>query len=166
MSEKQVKYDVDGYDVVTDALLSLMNQYPALNVNDYFAFSTLGEESGKAMFPISGAVIESEKEDITGHVMQVCLYPLYIVYRQAGLSEENKIKTKEFLDNLGKWLEKKKVSINDTEYQLTEYPTLKGDRKFLSISRQTPSYLDNTNENMAEDWVIHISARYQFEYDK
>lgn len=165
MAEKQVVYDVDGYDVITDALLALINQYPALDGSE-IKFSTLGNESGKAMFPISGAVVESEKENIIGHVTQVCLYPFYIIYRESGLSEQNRAKVKEWLDNLGKWLEKKEISISDKKYQLTEYPTLTGERKILSISRQTPSYLNEATENMTEDWAISISARYQYEYDK
>ena len=119
MAEKQITYDVDGYDVITDALLTLINQYPALD-GDAIKFSTLGNDSGKAMFPISGAVVESEKENIIGHVTQVCLYPFYIIYRESGLTEENRAKAKEWLDNLGKWLEKREISINDKKYQLTE----------------------------------------------
>ena len=165
MAEKQITYDVDGYDVVTDALLTLINQYPALD-GDVVKFSTLSKESGKSMFPISGAVIESEKENIIGHITQVCQYPFYIICRESGLSEQNRAKVKEQLDNLGKWLEKKEISIEDKKYQLKEYPTLTGERKFLSISRQTPSYLDNVTESMTEDWAISISARYQYEYDK
>ena len=165
MAEKQVVYDIDGYDVITDALLNLINQYPALDGSE-IKFSTLGSESGKAMFPISGAVVESEKENIIGHVTKVCLYPFYIIYRESGLSEQNRAKVKEWLDNIGKWLEKSEITVKDKKYQLTEYPTLTGERKFLGISRQTPSYLNEATENMTEDWAISISARYQYEYDK
>ena len=61
MAEKVVKYDIDGYDAVTSALRELVNKYPALSEGDEIAFASLGEDSGKAMFPISGAVIETEK---------------------------------------------------------------------------------------------------------
>lgn len=165
MAEKQVVYDIDGYDVITDALLTLLNQYPALEGNE-IKFSTLGDTSGVSIFPISGAVVESEKENIIGHVTQICQYPFYIIYRESGLSEQNKANTKEWLDNLGKWLEKKEVCVNGEKYQLTEYPMLTGERKFLKISRQTPSYLHDATESMAEDWAIHISAQYQYEYDE
>ena len=43
--QKQVKYDVDGYDAVTSALMELLNQYPSLSVGDEIGFSTLGEDS-------------------------------------------------------------------------------------------------------------------------
>lgn len=167
MSEqKTVKYDIDGYEAVTAALRELINQYPALSEGDEISFSTLGEDSGKAMFPVSGAVIETERRSVTGKVTEVCLYPFYVIYRAAGLTENNKARIKEWLDSLGKWLEQKKVLINGTEYLLEEYPPLTDGRKFLSISRQTPAYLDTVNENQSENWAIYISARYQYEYHK
>ena len=165
MAEKQITYDVDGYDVITDALLTLINQYPALE-DDVVKFSTLSNDSGKAMFPVSGAVVESEEKNIVGEVTQVCLYPFYIIYRESGLSEQNRAKVKEWLDNLGKWLEKREITINGKKHQLEEYPILTGDRKFLGISRQTPSYLNEAIESMTEDWAISISARYQYEYEE
>ena len=164
--QKTVKYDIDGYEAVTVALRELINQYPALSEGDEIAFSMLGEDSGKAMFPVSGAVIETERRSVTGKVTEVCLYPFYVIYRAAGLSENNKARIKEWLDSLGKWLEQKKVPINGTEYLLDEYPPLTDGRKFLSISRQTPAYLDTVNENQSENWAIYISARYQYDYRK
>ena len=71
--KKPVKYDIDGFDVVTTALQELVNQFPDLREGEEIEFSTLNDASGKAMFPVSGAVIESEKESITGHVTQVCI---------------------------------------------------------------------------------------------
>jgi len=163
--EKQVKYDVDGYDVITTALRTLINQYPGLDAEEEISFSMLDEDFGKAMFPQSGAVIETEKTNIVGHVTQTCLYPFYIVCRVAGLSEDKKAEKKEWLDGLGRWLERQKIMLNGTEHRLEEYPPLTGDRKFLTISRQSPAYLDGINENKSEDWAILISARYKNEYD-
>lgn len=163
--QKQVKYDVDGYDAVTSALRELLNQYPALD-DEEITFSVLEETSGIGMFPVSGAVVETEKRSVTGKVTEVCLYPFYIIYRASGLNENRKARVKEWLDTLGKWLEQKKVLIDGEEYTLSELPPLTDGRKFLSISRQTPAYLDNTNEDKTEDWAIYISARYQYEYRK
>ena len=164
--QKQVKYDIDGYEAVTSALRELLNQYPGLSEGDEIAFATLGEESGKAMFPINGAVVETEKTTITGKVTRVCLYPFYVIYRASGLNENRKAKVKEWLDTLGKWLEQQTVIIDGEEYRLEEYPPLTGGRKFLSVERQTPSYLDAVNENQSENWAIYISARYEYEYRK
>lgn len=165
MSENatQVKYDLDGYEVITTALRELINQYPGLATGDEIAFSTLEAESGKSMFPINGAIIETERKDILGGTTQVCLYPFFVIYRASGLSETRKAAVKEWLDNLGRWLEKQAITINGLQYQLSQYPALSGKRRFLTISRQTPAYLDNTNEQV-EDWAIYISARYQNEF--
>jgi hypothetical protein len=43
-SKKIVKYHVDGYDIVTNALKDLLNQYPGLETGEVFKFSTLKEE--------------------------------------------------------------------------------------------------------------------------
>lgn len=164
--EKEVRYDLNGILVITDALISLLNEYPGLTDMDEITFADLDEDGGITIVPISGAVIETEKTDITDHVTQVCLYPFYVIYREKDLSERRKIKTKEWLDNLGMWLERQIVTINNTEYQLEEYPDLTGDRKFLSIERQSPAYLDKNEEDATEDWVIYISARYQNEFNR
>ena len=65
MANQKVKYDIEGYNAVTSALMELLNQYPALKDGDEITFSVLSEDSGKAMFPVSGAVIETEKKNIS-----------------------------------------------------------------------------------------------------
>ena len=152
--KKPVKYDIDGFDVITTALQELVNQFPELREGDEIAFSTLDDASGKAMFPVSGAVIESEKESITGHVTQVCLYPFCVICRASGTKPKRKADIKEWLDNLGKWLEKQTITIKNNTYKLEEYPILTGNRKFLTIDRQTPAYLDSTNDKGESKWQL------------
>lgn len=164
--KKEVRYDIDGFDIVTDALLYVINNYPGIPPDEEVAFSTLDENSGISMFPVSGAIIETEKEDITGHVVQVCLYPFYVIYRAGGLSEARKAAVKEWLENLGKYLELQEITADGHTWKLDGYPALTGDRKFLTIVRQTPGYLDSTNENMSENWAINIAARYQNEFNR
>lgn len=164
--QKQVKYDIDGYEAVTSALRELLSQYPGLEKGEEITFSVLEETSGIGMFPIEGAFVETERKSITGKVTEICLYPFYIIYRASGLNENNKARVKEWLDTLGKWLEQKKVVIDEKEYQLEELPPLTDGREFLSINRQTPAYLENTSEDKTEDWAVYISARYQYVYRK
>ena len=92
--EKEIRYDLNGIPVITDALISLLNKYPGLTDMDEITFADLDEDGGITIVPISGAVIETEKTDITDHVTQVCLYPFYVIYREKDLSERRKIKTK------------------------------------------------------------------------
>ena len=159
-SEK-VRYDVDGYDIITESIKDLLNSYPGLLPGENITFSTLGEDSGVSFYPVSGAVIATETEDITGRVDQLCSYPFYIVYRTSAGSQNSKIEIKEFLDNIGKWLEKQPVKINDATYTLESYPEITDGRIIESVARQTPSYLDTTNENEVQDWVISMDLQYR-----
>lgn len=161
--QKEIKYDLDGYDIITNALMTLLNQYPDLG-SDEIRFSTFATESGIAMFPSMGAIVERERRSITGYVYQSCNYPFNIVYKVAGVSERNKIKVKDFLDKLGRWLEKQPITIGTQEYKLEAYPTLTDNREITSISRTTPAYLESVEENKTENWVISMILRYKNEY--
>ena len=162
---KTVNYDISSQEVVTTAIMEMLNDYPGLNGAEV-AFSTLGESNGIAMYPISSAVIQSETINIIGGVTQICLYPFHVVYRASGLSESRKASVKEWLDNLGRWLEKEEITINGINYKLSQYPELTGDRKIEKISRQTPGYLDTINENQSENWVIYITLQYINKYEQ
>lgn len=164
--EKQVRYDIDGYDAITNAILELINQYPALEDNEIIEFALIDESSGIAMYPSPEAVIEIEKQFVTGRVLQKCFYSMHIVYRTAAVSEKSRIRVKEWLDNMGKWLSGEPVTINGETYRLKEYPPLTGGRKIISFDRdlQTQAHIDNTLENKGDDWVIKIVARYENEF--
>lgn len=161
--KKEIKYDIDGYDIITNALMTLLNQYPDLG-SDKIRFSTFATESGIAMFPSIGAVVETERRSVTGKVYQNCNYPFNIVYKVAGVSESNKIQVKDFLDKLGKWLEMQPVTIGTQEYKLEAYPALTDNREITSISRTTPAYLESIEESKVENWVISMILRYKNEY--
>lgn len=161
----EVKYDADGYEELTEALQTLIDQYPGLSVGEKFGFSML-KNNGKSIFPTTGAIIQQEVESITGHVVQTCMYPFVVVYRVAGLSESKKATVKEWLDNLGRWLEKQTVVLKKGTYKLPEYPTLSGTREIRNIFRQSPAYLSTINEDKTEDWVINMAIQYRNEFDK
>ena len=167
--DQQVQYDVVGYDLLTPAIWDLLNSYPGLDEGESFSFSTLNGEYGKAIFPTTGAVVQYERESITGHVEQMCLYPFTVVFRVSGQTQNRKANAKEWLDTLGRWLEMQTVKIGDTEYKLDDYPVINSpneDCKIMNISRNTPSYLAVTNGDMSEDWVISIQAQYRNEFDR
>ena len=161
----QILYDIEGTELLTRAILNLVNEYPALN-GDVISFASLAEDGGKAFYPSQGAVIQSERVSVTGHVTQDCLYPFVVVYRAGTMSGAQKIRVKEWLDTLGKWLEKQDVVINDEHYTLSDYPVLTGGRVIKEIKRQSPSYLDTINENKTENWVIQLQVVYETQFDK
>ena len=163
---QNVQYDPVGYDLLTPAIRDLMDTYPGLETGETFSFSMLNGEFGQAIFPTTGAVVQYERESITGHVEQMCLYPFTVVLRVSGQTQNRKANAKEWLDMLGRWLEMQPITIGETTYKLDEYPTLNGDAKIMDISRTTPAYLSVTNADMSEDWVISIQARYRNEFDR
>ena len=166
MATPKISFDVDGSEAVSSVLLALLNEFPGLGERT-ISFSTLEESSGIGFFPTSGAAILSDQEDITGHVKQVCLYPFIIVYRSAPRTEARKLKVKEFLDTLGKWLERQPVVINDVEYQLSAYPTLaSGNRVIKSVGRSNPAHLEKAYDDGIEDWAVSATLRYENEFDK
>lgn len=160
-SKKPVKYDVDGYEAVTDALVSLLNSFPGLGEDEKIRFSTLEEEGGIAFYPVAGAVIAQEKKSVTGKVDQLCNYPFYVIYRSSIDSPKIKASIKEFLDTLGKWLEQQTVVINGEQVKLEEYPVLTEERKIEEIARLTPAHLDNVSDGNIQDWAISISLKYR-----
>ena len=162
MNEKPIKYDLNGYEIVKDAILNLINQCPATETE--VAFGILDETYGFAMIPISSSIVESKRKSVTGKTSEICYYPFSLVYRDAGMNEKRKLQVSEMLDNIGKWLEKQEINVNDEAYKLSNYPALTGNREFLEIQRQTNSYLANSYEDKSEDWEIRITARYKNEY--
>lgn len=162
---KKFPIDVDGSDVMSKVLLNLLNTFPALDEKK-IEFSTLAEDSGIGFFPSSGAVVISQRRDITDHVWQTCSYPFDIVYRAAPTSEKQRLRIKEFLDTLGKWLERQPVTINDQVCKLESYPELSSDSRIITaISRTSPAYLSSVFGDGVENWVISANLKYDNEFD-
>lgn len=161
--KKPPVYDMDGYDVISKALQAILNNFPGLEEEDEkIGFADLQKDSGIAFYPVSGAYVESvnggtyEDGDITGHVDATCQYPFYVVYRAAPRTGNQKITIKEWLEQLGRWLD-----------ELAEYPELTEEGYSIrSISRQTPAYVNTVSEDGVEDWQISILLRYRHEFDR
>lgn len=159
--------DIDGSEAVTTALLELLNRFPGLKPEEKIQFSTVPDDGGIGFFPTSGAVYLLNKEDITGHVKQAVQYPFSVVYRAGAKTESQRLRIKEFLDTLGKWLERQPVIVNGDQCQLTEYPALaSGNREIQSISRTNPAHLNEAYQDGMEDWVISGALNYRNEFDK
>ena len=159
--------DVEGSEAVSSVLLELLNRFPGLPDGKKITFSTLTETSGIGFFPTTGAALLSNTESITGKVRQVCLYPFDIVYRSSPRSEKQRMRIKEFLDILGKWLERQPVIIQGTTERIEAYPSLEsGNRIIKAITRSTPAFLNAVYETGVEDWIISGQLTYNNEYYK
>lgn len=156
--------DVNGSEIVSTALMALLNEFPALN-GKKIRFSTLDDSTGLGFFPTTGAAILSRKKSVTGHVNIQCTYPFNVIYRAAAKTETQKLAIKEFLDTLGKWLEQQPIVVNGETTQLHEYPELDEGRIITSIARSTPAHLSAAYQDGVEDWLVSILVRYKYEYD-
>lgn len=162
-NEAMPRFDVSGYDVITKAIWDLLNDFPGLEGKE-IAFAKIGDSSGIAVYPITSAVIMDEQTNVMGKVKQVCCYPFTIVYRAGGLSEVNKANVKEWLDNLGRWLERQAVNIGGQEHRLDKYPKLTNGAVIKRFDRQTPGFLESIEENKSENWTIQITMTYTNEF--
>lgn len=167
MAQDNVQYDVNGYDIVTKALMDLLAQFPLLDSDEEINFSVIDSDEGIAFFPVSGAiVVNATPLDVTGHMEQLCAYPFVVIYKASGLTESRKANVKEWLDTLGKWLEKQIIDVNGIETQLKNYPPLNDNREFVSIQRTCPSYLMETSDDKVDSWAVNITAQYKNEFDR
>lgn len=156
--------DSTGYDVLTEAMKNLLNQYPGLD-GEIITFEDLEGDSGIIFSADNGALVYSEKESITAHVRQICRYPFYIVYRVGSNSERVKMTAQTFLDGIGKWICKEPVTIDGAAYKLTAYPKLSGGRIIKKITRDNSYGLD-PNKNSVQDWVLPVLVEYENEFDR
>lgn len=161
---QEIGSDVTGYDVLTEAMKTLLNQYPGLD-GEYISFEDLKEESGIAFSADNGALVYGEKESVTAHVRQICRYPFYIVYRVGANSEQVKMTAQTFLDGIGKWLCKEPVSIDGINHKLTAYPKLSEGRIIKKITRNN-SYGLEPNKDSVQDWVLPVTVEYENEFDR
>jgi len=161
-----VKFDVDGYEQITDALMALINTFPGLDEGESFEFATDPADEGVAIFPTTGSFIYDERESITGHVTQMCQYPFTVVYRKSGLNSKRRVTAKEWLDTFARWIELQRVTINGTTYKLEDWPALEGNREIREVTRQAPAYLVGVNDDKSENWIMDVVIRYRNEFDR
>ncbi len=163
---RPVKYDMAGSEALTAAIRRLLNGFPGLEAGETISFATLRETGGMAMFPGGGPVVEEERRSVTGRVRQVCRYPFAALYRRAGISEAERVRVKERLDDLGRWLGRQSVVIDGKEYRLEGYPELSSGRKLLDFSFTSPAYLYAQDDHQTETWAVELAARYENIYQQ
>lgn len=162
---KPIGKDADGKDILADAMKSLLNQYPGLHDGERIKYEELGTDSGIAFYADAGALIYSEKEDVCGTMHQVCQYPFIVVYRTASDKERQKLSVQRFLDNLGKWICREPVTVDDVETRLSAFPELSLGRVIKRITRDN-SYGTEPQANGVQDWLLPITVKYEYEWEK
>lgn len=164
--QKPIGKDATGYEVITEAMKDLLNQFPGLLPGEEVKYEELGEDSGIAFSNDAGALVYTEREDVIGGVHQTCQYPFFVVYRSASSARERqKMSIQEFLDALGKWLCGEPAVIDGETYRLTTYPVLASGRKITKITRDN-SYGVEPQENGVQDWLLPVAVQYKNEFEK
>lgn len=157
---KPIGKDATGYEVITEAMKDLLNQFPGLLPGEEVKYEELGEDSGIAFSNDAGALVYTEREDVIGGVHQTCQYPFFIVYRAASSAKERqKMSIQEFLDAFGKWLCREPTVIEDETYKLDGYPKLAGTRQIKKITRDN-SYGTEPQANGVQDWLLPVTVQY------
>lgn len=166
--KKPVSYDVGGFGSLTTAIREIVNRFPRGDgeTQGEILFASLGEDGGAAIYPGSGAVIEEERTSITGKVRQVCRYDFVVGVRLAAPREKTRVSIKDWLDDLGRWLEGQAVEVNGESCKLDSYPTMTDGRRLLGFSRLSASYMDVPTEDHVETWLVALTARYENVYLK
>ena len=157
---KPIGMDATGYEVLSKAILSMLNQYPGLNGKEIL-FEELGKDGGVAMSADNGALIMAERRSITDHVFQTCQFPFFVVYRAASTREKQKLQVQAFLDTLGKWLCREPVSPFEA---VCEHPVLTDGRRIIRITRSN-CYGLQPNQNGTQDWLLPVTVQYTNEFD-
>lgn len=157
--DKPIGRDASGFDIMTRAVKSLLNQYPGLLDGEVIKFEELAEDSGIAFSADNGALVYAETEDVCGGRHQKCQYPFYVVYRTASNKERLKLSAQEFLDSLGKWLCQEPVVINGSQTRLAAFPALSEGRIIKRITRDN-SYGLEPNADAVQDWVLPVTVQY------
>ena len=146
--EQKYKIDLKTSDKLTPILLRLLNSYPDLDPGERIIFADGSQEQGIYMITICSAVIVNEYHDIVGNYQKDCQYPFYISYAVGKDSTGSRVSIKEFLDDLGIWLEGQ---------DLSEMLTVSEEAK---LERQTPAFLEDVSEAGIERWSIYINLFY------
>lgn len=163
---KPIGKDATGYEVITEAVRALLNQFPGLLPGEVIKYEELGDKEGIAFSNDAGALVYSEREDVVGGVRQTCQYPFFVIYRSASSArEQQKISIQEFLETLGKWLCGEPAVINEETYKLRSYPKLAGSRQIKKITRDN-SYGTEPRENGTQDWLLPVTVEYTNEFER
>lgn len=159
MAKTQI-IDVDISEKLSNYLLDLINQCPAL-YDAEIKFSELGESSGIGFFPSAGSALLENMKGIIGDRYQLCAYQFDIIYRASPKTDAQKIRIKEFLDGLGRWLERQPVNVSGVTFKLDSYPEIESGYRFVrEIVRNNTAHLQSAYSDGVEDWSISLIMRY------
>ncbi len=140
----------ESFDSVARAVLAAAEAFPGLAEGERFAFASLDEQGGMAIFPRAGEVVREERRSVTGRVWRVCCWPFTVVCRAGGPNEDRRADMAGWMDALGRYLE-----------GLRAYPALTEDRRLTAIERASAPRQGDRPADRTETWVMDMTAQYE-----
>lgn len=162
--KKPIKEDIGGFDAITEAVRSLLNQFPGLYTDEVVRFEELDEHSGIAFINNTGAMVYNEEKDVTGGVYQECQYLFILIYRISSTKERQKLIAQQFLDIFGRWL-CREPNIYERGGTPAEYPVLTDGRKITRLKRNLITATDPT-EDGTQDWMLPVTVEYENRFEE
>lgn len=156
--KKPIKEDIGGFDAITEAVKSLLNQFPGLYTDEVVRFEELEESNGIAFISNTGAMVYSEDKDVTGSISQECQYLFILIYRMKSDRERQKLIAQQFLDTFGRWL-CREPNIYERGTSPVEYPELTDGRKITRLTRSLITATD-PKEDGTQDWMLPVTVQY------
>lgn len=157
-NNKPIGRDADGFEIITDAVKTILNSFPGLSKDEIVRFEELGEGNGIAFINNAGALVYSEKRTIIGTVQQECQYPFLLVYRKNTKSERAKLVSQQFLDLFGRWVCGEPTIYERDSYPVA-YPPLRYGRKITKIKRDN-LYSQEPQKDGTQDWILPLTVIY------
>lgn len=159
MSENQKQVELlsaEEQDAIGKALYLLTLGCPAIpsGVNVRY-----GDISGNTIgiFPQKGAVITVHYID-GGFKAQ---FPFLLLYRSKPTTDNDRIAREETLGNIARWMSGRKITVNNMEYALSEYPQLSDGRKIIEIEQLQTAYLAGKLEDGNVDFSVNMRLDYK-----
>ena len=140
----------ESFDSVARAVLAAAEAFPGLAEGERFAFASLEEQGGMAIFPREGEVIREERRSVTGRVRRVCCWHFTVVCRTGGPGEDRRADMAGWMDALGRYLE-----------GLRTYPALTEGRRLTAIERAGAPRQGDRPDDRTEAWVMDMTAQYE-----
>lgn len=147
--------NITEQETIAKALILLLKQNPIFSGKTAYNMQEI-KDNGLGLFPLQGTVYEKRFLDNSFYA----IYAFAIRYRIALKSDEQKVKEQDKLSLLAQWLEGKVITVNNTQYQLTEYPALTDNRTIREIMRTSDVYLADAFDDGSCDYQIQMRLRY------
>jgi len=156
-NQKQVEIlSVEEQDAMGKTLFLLIQKCPVIpkGVNVRY-----GDITGNtiSIFPQKGAVVTARY--ING--IFKAQFPFMILYRSKPTTDNDRIAREETLGNIARWLSGRKITVNNSEYMLSEYPQLSEGRKITGIEQLQTVYIAGKLEDGNVDFSVNMKLDYK-----